>query len=182
MSVCIRLGIFDGGKNSVPASMDWPASLDMLQGGTKGIVLSKKGNYRTAYVEAFIENSFFRGEGATITEAEKDCWEKYSCSKACVKHEWESRGYRNGGGFCKHCKKFSSNVFTATELGMFCAICNKPTVYAEAIDATGVLNVFCEEHIDQVHADRLLQLHEKGMKGVLSELEKKELRSLEFFL
>lgn len=71
-----------------------------------------KGYYRTAFFEAFPRNpdTFLRGEGKTIQEAEEKAWKQFEKLRACPGHEFEARGYENGGGFCKHCGKFGSNV------------------------------------------------------------------------
>ncbi len=115
-------------RKSVESKYNWVGA-ELLQGGVKGVVLSKKGSYYTAFVEAFIADSFIRGEGATLEEAETDCWNKYQKLTACVKHEYEARGYRNGGGICKNCGKFASNVFTGEQLGQFCVVCGEGTIY-----------------------------------------------------
>lgn len=101
----------------VPAKCEWPFDC-FIQCGDSGVVLSKDGNnYRTAFWEAFPRNpdTFIRGEGATIEEAEQNCFAKYTRILACPEHEFERGTYENGGGFCKHCKMFSSKAFEPTE-------------------------------------------------------------------
>ena len=98
-----------------------------VQGGEIGTVFVRGGDsYVTAFVECFPEGSFIRGEGATLAEADDACWAKLQSYTGC-EHQWEVRGYRNGGGICKHCGQFGSTVFTAAELGLACTVCGVPT-------------------------------------------------------
>lgn len=121
-------GVVEVVRKSVESKYDWVGA-ELLQGGTKGLVLSSKCNYNTAFVEAFIAGSFIRGEGETLEAAETDCWNKYQKVAACVNHEYEPRGYHNGGGICKNCGKFASKVFTGAQLGQFCVVCGEGTLY-----------------------------------------------------
>lgn len=101
--------------------------LIQVQGGESGVVLLREGgSYTTAFVECFPENSFIRGEGATVAEADDACWAKLQSFTGC-EHQWEPQGYRNGGGICKHCGQFGSKVFTPEDLGLFCTTCGVPT-------------------------------------------------------
>ncbi len=86
--------------------------------GGKGLVLVKEGeSYTTAFFEAFPHNpdTFIRGEGRTVPEAEQDAWNKFQRIRACPGHEFERRGYTNGCGFCKHCNMSSSKAFEPLE-------------------------------------------------------------------
>lgn len=78
-----------------------------------GAIPDPPASYRTAFFEAFPRSpdTFIRGEGKDIQEAEAKAWAKYSKHVACPGHEFEKRGYKNGGGFCKHCNMFSSKAF-----------------------------------------------------------------------
>ena len=122
----------------------WPESC-FVQCGEKGIVV-KKGtlegaltdpakalealetvvglreepeSYRTAFFEAFPRdpNTFLRGEGKTVEEAETSAWRQYERFTSCQGHEFERRGYTNGAGFCKHCNMFSGRVFSEEDSG-----------------------------------------------------------------
>lgn len=113
---------------------DWPDDCK-VQCGDKGIVLAKKGTYRTAFFEAFPRNpnTFIRGEGETIEDAERSAWEKYQRHTNCeLDHEdpnnFDRRGYRNGAAFCKACGFFKSHCFEPTEK---CHNCGKPTYYTD---------------------------------------------------
>lgn len=114
----------------VPARHPWPEGT-FLQGGDKGVVFVSDGtSYGTAFVEAHSgAHGFIRGEGATIADAEDDAWTKATRALECPGHEYEARHYKNGGGLCKHCGRFRSDVFTPTDLGLFCAACGEPTFW-----------------------------------------------------
>jgi hypothetical protein len=122
---------------------EWPDCY--LQGGNKGIVLSKNGTYQTAFFEAFPKEpkTFIRGEGKTIEEAEKDAWEKYQKIINCTNHEFERRGYTNGVGFCKYCDLQKSDAF---EPEQYCEICGTPTNWA----VSKANKWYCQEHQDQI--------------------------------
>lgn len=125
----------------VKSQYEWPADC-YLQGGTNGLVIVRNGkNYGTAFVEAFPGDTFIRGEGATVAEAETNCWNKYQSKVNCPSHEWETRGYKNGAGFCKKCNAFQSKVFTGEQLGFHCSVCGVGTLHH--IDGPAI---FCEEH------------------------------------
>lgn len=136
---------------------DWDEDC-FVQCGDEGLVLGKKENYFTAFFEAFPKDpqTFIRGEGASIEEAEKQAWEQLQRFKKCTNHEFERRGYTNGVGFCKHCGLFKSKAFEPTTL---CKVCNKPTCHTTDIND----NYYCEEHKDLI-PDELLskwQLRER---------------------
>lgn len=65
----------------------WPDNI-FLQCGAEGIVVGlKSGKTRkTAFFEAFPFSKFIRGEGETIEQAEKECFEKYLVLANC-KHD-----------------------------------------------------------------------------------------------
>lgn len=86
-----------------------------LQWGGDGLVIGKDATRRTAFFEAFPENpdTFIRGEGKTVEEAEHDAWADWQRILSCKGHELETRGYKNGAGFCKHCGLFQSGAFEA---------------------------------------------------------------------
>lgn len=90
-----------------------------IQGGDGGIVFTKEGAYETAFFEAF-PDTFIRGEGKTIQEAETDAWTQHQRHLACSEHEFERRNYTNGLGFCKHCSLSRSKAFPSLDL---CEVC-----------------------------------------------------------
>lgn len=89
-----------------PMRCDWPAEVE-VQGGSRGVVLGAGGSYWTAFVEAFADGTFLRGEGATVEEAERACWQRYTALRACPSYPahgpWDQRGYTNGSAFCTGC-------------------------------------------------------------------------------
>lgn len=106
----------------------WPEDC-LVQCGGKGIVLTTAGSYRTAFFEAFPRDpdTFLRGEGATIAEAEANAWAKFERIRGCAGHEFERGRYRNGAGICRHCKLFARGVFEPLET---CSTCSSPTYWA----------------------------------------------------
>ncbi|MCG5464176.1 hypothetical protein MED01_002341 [Micromonospora sp. MED01] len=102
-------------RTDTVAQHPWPDDT-FLQGGSRGVVFASDGNYRTAFVEAFHSNpdTFLRGEGTTVAEAEDACWAKYQTLTACPAHPehgpFEARQYTNGAGFCAHCGTWFSKV------------------------------------------------------------------------
>lgn len=170
------------GKRSIDAEQAWPDDTDLIQGGLSGIVFNKGGSYRTAFVEAFLNNSFYRGEGTTIEEAELACWNKYLASIECTEHEWEARGYTNGAGFCKKCNKFESKKFTGEQLGLFCGICGIGTVYAQTTDTTDTLKPFCEMHVKEIYQARYFQLEARQNESIFTQQNRSEMNRLAFFL
>lgn len=141
---------------------DWPEDCK-VQAGSRGIVLSKsKGNYRTAFFEAFPNNpdTFIRGEGLTIEDAETAAWNKLLTYQACVGHEFERRNYTNGVGFCKHCGLFKPHAFDPLTR---CIICDSPTDYG--YDKKG--RYYCKDHIDKIPQEDLPE-----WKKLLDELDK----------
>lgn len=122
-------------RGTVPAQHPWPEDIECLQGGGDGVVFGgKEGSYRTAFVEASDKRfGFIRGEGATVALAEDAAWAKAQKAMGCPGHEYEARGYTNGCGFCKHCGRFATKVFTLAEVGSLCAACGEPTDYTHVI-------------------------------------------------
>lgn len=159
--------------------LDWPEDC-FVQCGGDGVVFTQEGSietvlgtvsgaidaigtvlgapsplthYRTAFFEAFPENPscFIRGEGSTVEEAEQDAWNQFQKYVACPEHEFERRGYTNGGGFCKHCGMFKGKAFEPSET---CYRCNANTYYGKTNDG----RYFCEECRDDVPEKLLSQM------------------------
>jgi hypothetical protein len=102
-------------------------------------------SYVTAFFEAFPKEpqTFIRGEGESVEEAEKSAWEQYQKFKNCLEHEFERRGYDNGGGICKHCGMFKSDAFPPAHN---CKVCNIPTCFTYDINKVW----YCEEHSESI--------------------------------
>ncbi|MEV7675165.1 hypothetical protein [Streptomyces sp. NPDC088752] len=102
-------------NTSTQAQHDWPDDV-FIQGGERGIVFGgPDGAYQTAFVEAFPESTFLRGEGSTLAEAEDKCWKQYqrhvSCDGTGQGHgPYERRQYTNGAGFCTRCGTWMNRV------------------------------------------------------------------------
>jgi hypothetical protein len=158
----IKISLFfrpEGRKDEdfVDACQAWPEGT-FLQGGHKGVVFVRGSNesYETTFVEAFVKDTtdsgFYRGEGETIAAAEEAAWRKYQRNLACGEHEWEARGYKNGGGFCKKCNTFGSEVIDPADLGQFCYSCGVPTTYGEttrSLIAAGGGNLWETDHEEE---------------------------------
>lgn len=97
--------------------------------------LKENYSYTTAFFEAFPRNpdTFIRGEGATIEEAETKAWNAFMKFSACEHPEFEKRKYRNGAGFCVKCGMFKSKAFKPWEK---CVVCKKPTFYHQVDENT----------------------------------------------
>ncbi len=124
------------------ALMPWPDDC-FVQGGSSGLVIRKdRSTYRTAFVEVMpAGGGFIRGEGETLGHAEGAAWAQFTAQRDCPGHEYEARGYRNGAGVCKHCRRFGSKVFTPEDLGLFCHVCGVPSYWQIIGD-----DAYCEIH------------------------------------
>lgn len=103
-------------NTSEPMRCDWPAGT-FVQGGSRGVVFGgADGPYRTAFVEAFPDSTFLRGEGSTIEEAERACWARYQALRSCPTYPahgpWDRRSYRNGSAYCGGCGGWFPNRVT----------------------------------------------------------------------
>lgn len=112
---------------------EWPDDV-VVQWGGRGVVISEKGSYGTAFFEAFPSDGsggFLRGEGEDLDAAEASAFKQYSRQKNCFDtggHTWsramrrkdkETRlrkekevpkvnTYTNGGCFCLKCGAFQT--------------------------------------------------------------------------
>lgn len=111
-----------------------------VQCGGSGIVFGKEKSYTTAFFEAFPKepSCFLRGEGATVEEAEQQCWDKYQKLISC-EHEMERRHRTDGYAYCKHCS-YSAMVFEPLTK---CKVCNVPTNYDSEKDNK---TFYCRKH------------------------------------
>ena len=132
-------GLDEARGSDYTCAFAWPDDCNVQAGG-RGIVLSQGGKYTTAFFEAFPidPRTFIRGEGATVPDAERQCWDLYQRILACPNHEYERRDYENGVGICKHCGMTGFNVI----LGHPCRICSAPTWYTKDSDG----GFYCEAH------------------------------------
>lgn len=116
----------------------WPSSC-FVQCGAKGVVLSAAGNYQTAFFEAF-PDTFIRGEGSTVEEAEACAWEDYQHQLNCPGHDYVRRGNSEHGS-CRHCGRFQTNAFKPAHS---CSVCGKPHVNLDFYNAHLCLKHFLE--------------------------------------
>ena len=116
------------------ATMPWPE--DTLINGSNEYsgVREGKSFFNDAFVEVYVDGTLIRADALTLVDAENLAWEKYQKRLNCPGHEYETRGYTNGAGFCKKCNRFQSHVFTGEELNQFCCICGKGTTDASYTD------------------------------------------------
>lgn len=132
----------------------WPAETIVSAG--PGIVFTRKAStgerssYSTPFMEAYPPDAaFIRGEGETPAACEDSAWAKYqlalNCSDGSGTHDWESRGYQNGAGFCSRCNTFGSDVFTGEQLGQLCRDCGAGTTWHAEKDGAGTVWL-CKEH------------------------------------
>jgi hypothetical protein len=133
---------FGGDSSDHILLFDWKESGKdiFVQGGRSGAVFSKSGGYTTAFFEAFPNRPkcFIRGEGTTLEEAEKKCYDKWQKIINCPGHEMDRLDRTDGYAYCKHCD-YSATVFEPLTK---CRICKKPTSYSR--DYKG--RYYCKKH------------------------------------
>lgn len=162
------------------AQQNWPKGT-MLQGGHKGIVLRKKGNYVTSFIENFPTidgvSTFIRGEGPDLLSAELECYKKQSKMESCKNHEWSrntSNGYRTSGyAECKKCE-LSGNVFKPETQ---CQKCDQETIRILGN------RYMCLEHQYSMNIDDFIEIKKEEEKTSIFSSEKngeKELASYYF--
>lgn len=137
----------------------WPDETSVSAG--EGVVFRRApkpgepATYTTLFIEVYPPGAaFIRGEGVTPQECENSAWTQYrlalDCSDSSGSHDWETRGYRNGAGFCSRCNTFGSRVFTGEQLGQFCRVCNAGTTHHwEKEEATGEYTFLCKDHYEE---------------------------------
>ncbi|MET9661154.1 hypothetical protein [Streptomyces sp. NPDC006510] len=157
----------------------WPDETVVSAG--KGVVFRRDpkpgepATYTTLFMEVYPPGAaFIRGEGVTPQECENSAWTQYrlalDCSDGSGSHDWETRGYRNGAGFCSRCSTFGSRVFTGEQLGQFCRICDTGTTYHWDTDkAAGTTTFLCEEDCKAYKPARHPS-HDRPLAQLLAEL------------
>lgn len=102
---------------------------------------AEKESYTTAFFEAFPKtpSCFIRGEGKSIEEAEEKAYEKFKSILNCKGHDFESRGRKDGYGYCKYCSLSMSGVLPILNK---CCKCNEPTNWTT--DDKG--RYYCKKH------------------------------------
>lgn len=97
---------------------EWPDDCQVQWGGA-GIVIGRSGT--TAFFEAFPADTdkaggFIRGEGATVPQAEFDCFTRFTRQNSCD-HIWGREKYDNGGMLCRRCRAFRTGLRPIVKLG-----------------------------------------------------------------
>lgn len=116
-----------------------------VQCNDSGIVLGQN-PYTTAFFESFPRkpDTFIRGEGKTIQEAETAAWNKYQKTLGCQDHEYK---YHSdiGHGKCIHCNLFTSYALPNK---LCCSVCNKEGSYFNVAvpDSKYECKPICLEH------------------------------------
>lgn len=183
--ISIKDFIFETSKYE--CKFDWPISCT-IQAGDKGVVFKslekafenpietitivaatkkdkqpKKTNtyYTTCFFEAFPADTFLRGEGTTIEEAEAKCWAKYQKVTQCKAHEPERRNRRDGYGFCKHCG-MGKMYFEPLET---CIICGVATYHFCDTDSKW----YCKIHAKDIPKDKQTEMYKCYLKIIEEE-------------
>jgi hypothetical protein len=109
--------------------------------------------YRTAFFEAFprIPNTFIRGEGKIVGEAETVCWNIYQQYLSCDHPSFEARDYENGSGYCTKCGLWFPGVIPPFHP---CQMCGKSTWYSQDKDG----DFWCEEHNKNIPPEKLTNI------------------------
>lgn len=165
-----------GFNSSAVARHPWPEDCG-IQGGESGVVFTsgtmsgalsdpKKAlqvvvapetlpHYRTAFFEAFPKNpqSFLRGEGKTLEEAEDACWRQWERIMACPGHEFERGRYRQGQGICRHFGLYGSRVFPSLDR---CGICGDEAYGTDRHDAFR-----CKRHYAEIPEEDKSEMHKR---------------------
>lgn len=97
----------------------WPADCRVQWGAPVKDTIYGIPLEREAFFEAFPRQSngptYIRGEGASIEEAERAAFTKFSRFSSCKQHAWSRGKYLNGGGTCRNCGAWASDVFPSID-------------------------------------------------------------------
>lgn len=142
-------GLVIGGEPNVEKVLTDPKEALNVIGMAAGTVPTPPQSYRTAFFEAFPTSpkTFLRGEGATISDAEDDCWKQYLLILECATHVFERKGYRSGAAICKKCGLFNSKAFDPLEI---CEICGIACYHSYDIDNKW----YCAEHANLIPKEK----------------------------
>lgn len=169
--------LFD--RNGYDTIQDWK-DYTRLQYGRSGLVMNSKNpeqSYRTAFFEAFGDNYFARGEGATVEEAEVNAFKNMQKKLACSHEHYVPCGWDMSSGKCVACHSTKSNMFLSNKV---CVTCGKEHVKM-VIDS----KPYCMKHYADYAGDNdiyqsLVLVAKKGLEyNVFS--EESELKNQEIF-
>jgi hypothetical protein len=126
----------------------WPSDT-FLQCGDSGLVInrSEKDSYITAFFEAFPKDpqTFIRGEGKDLEEAELNAFKKFTKIKECHTHEYTRHGNSEHAN-CVKCGLFTSDYFEPTHK---CSVCSKENINYQISSKDFKITYFCREHYIQ---------------------------------
>jgi hypothetical protein len=134
-----------------------------IQWGDHGITIHRQEKTVTpvhAFFEAFPRNpnTFLRGEGESLEEAEKKCFAWYSKMMNCGTHEWDRRDRTDGYAYCRKCQIGATILDPLTT----CYKCGVPTAWSSRkIDGKKV-------HVCQLHDDHYRELSKDEEKDILN--------------
>lgn len=133
----------------------------------------------TPFFEAFPPNTFIRGEGDTIEDAERKAFAQYEREKSCDhffgRHHPRRGTYTNGGAFCHFCGRFESSYFKpVVEFGQY----RKPLTHWEndfldSLENDEEMNAhmdikYPDRRRDRERSKRLLRIR-KNLFGLVSQ-------------
>jgi hypothetical protein len=134
---------------------------------------------RTAFFEAFprIPDTFIRGEGPTLQEAEQSAWDQYQKYLLCdgsnlatngiaIHGPYDPRSYENGAGFCVKCGLWFPRVVPSPHS---CQECGTLTWYAR--DNSG--GWWCKDHSPHIPQDKLTP-HQIYIRQLNKEMDQQE--------
>ena len=131
---------------------------DKLWHGIEGVLSGEECKpdlpyYRTAFFEAFPRNpnTFIRGEGKNIEEAEEKCWKIYQAYFECDHPSFEARDYENGAGYCVKCGLWFPSVIPPFHP---CQACGKLTWFSQDADK----DFWCEDHYKDIPLEKMTDL------------------------
>lgn len=136
-----------------------------IQWGDHGITIHRQEKTITlvhAFFEAFPQSpdTFLRGEGESLEEAEKKCFAWYTKMINCGDHDWDRRDRTDGYAYCKKCKIEATVLDPLTT----CYKCGVPTAWSSRkIDGKKVL--VCQLHDD--HYRELSKDEEKEIRKMI---------------
>ncbi len=121
-----------------------------------GLVFGRGKPRETAFFEAYPLNTFLRGEGATILEAEEEAWKQYQKFDNCDEHVYE-RTSEDGSGKCIKCGIRHSNVLN-NERKCYC--CGKEANFDITQNGEPSIIYVCAKH----YHEKLLVAKEAFLK------------------
>lgn len=143
----------EGGKNNYNYLPHCAWGDDVrVQWGYCGVSINRKEQTVTpvkSFFEAFPpapNNTFLRGEGDSVHDAEDRAFTQYEKMMACPQHEWDRRGRTDGYAYCKLCGMSQMALEPLTR----CAICDIPSSWTSRKE-NGEKKHYCRFHDPQLY-------------------------------